>query len=165
MSYINPLNTPAYTNNVNAVANTMGIKESNNDTPLESNKLSFFSSAQETMQTLGQSVLGKDNIVDWEAKGLKIDDKTIELAYEQMSLGLQELGGKAGKVSFNPHQIVKSLQDVPEWFNEEQQKSIDSIQDPVVKQRFQAGELFASTIATNPSKQKSVDSYLSVYNS
>jgi hypothetical protein len=165
MSSINPLSTSVYTNSVSALASNKGVKESNNDTPLESNKLSFFSSAQETMQTLGKSVLGKDNIADWEAKGLKIDDKTIELAYEQMSLGLQELGGKAGKVSFNSHQIVKSLQDVPEWFNEEQQKAIESIQDPVVQERFQAGELFASTLAINPSKHKSVDSYISIYNS
>ncbi|RAJ98814.1 hypothetical protein [Aliidiomarina maris] len=99
------------------------------------------------MKMLGASVLGKDNIEQWEAKGLELDDAAYEKAFEVFNEAFKWGNSQGGDLSgisysFNAYDIVASAQNVPEWFETERTQYIKQQQHPGVREAFADGALW-----------------------
>ena len=79
-----------------------------------------------------------------------------------MNRGLESLGGKAGYVALNKHQIVMNYQQTPDWFEGEQQDFIASHPIPEVRERFSNGDWFVAIQTTSGSSTRAISAYSNV---
>lgn len=140
LSSINQIYTPSRISPVQTGNQAMPVEKTTK--PDSSPQPSF-----DTIKKLGSLVLGKDNIRQWEAQGLELDDAVYEKAYEAFNEAFQwgqsqGVGLSNISNSFNAHDIVASAQTVPAWFEAERVQYIDQQQHPGVQEAFAGGALW-----------------------
>ncbi|MFT6031319.1 MAG: hypothetical protein ACI8O8_003069 [Oleiphilaceae bacterium] len=93
--------------------------------------------------------LGESTVQEWSAKGLNISDeaviaagKTFDDAFKRMTEeNGTSLAGKGG-LALNKHQIILNSQEVPDWFTQEYESVLSSMDNKEMKTAFEKGELF-----------------------
>lgn len=91
---------------------------------------------------------GMKQLEKWEAQGMPISEESILAAGDAFNAGfkqrLDESGGTYSKkgLAINRHEIVKTNQDVPDWFLEEQQNLISQMAQNGTRAAFERGALF-----------------------
>lgn len=94
---------------------------------------------------LGLMALGQSTLDEWAAKGLEVTEQAVlaaaEALQEAFRKNLQENGtSTAGSsIALNRHQLVINAQSVPDWFVEEYEHVVSSIQDSAVKNAYKNG--------------------------
>lgn len=97
---------------------------------------------------LGLFALGKSTIDDWSAKGLELTEKSVLAAaeaYQDASRKIFDENGSSTAGSgmvLNRHQIIIESQAVPDWFMEEYESTLLSMDNSKVKDAFENGDTF-----------------------
>ncbi|MFT6902610.1 MAG: hypothetical protein ACJAXS_002826 [Colwellia sp.] len=93
--------------------------------------------------------LGSSAVNEWSAKGLDISKEAVISAGKAFQEGFTQLskeygdslGGKGG-ISVNKHQVVINTQEVPDWFKQEYDSALSSMDNKDMIKAFEEGELF-----------------------
>jgi hypothetical protein len=121
------------------------------------------------MYHFGLMALGQSTIEEWTSKGMNISDETViaagEALEQAMNKALTENGPTAGRsAALNKHQIVINSQDVPDWFIQEFENTLASMDNKEMKNAFEKGDLFFTSKPSSPGTN-ALASYASVANS
>jgi len=112
--------------------------------------------------------LGVSTVQEWSAKGLNISDEAVIAAGKAFDDGMKKkyeengtsLAGKGG-LALNKYQIIMNSQEVPDWFTQEYESVLSSMDDKEMKRAFEKGDLFF-TSKPSFSRVDALASYASV---
>jgi len=99
----------------------------------------------------GLMALGRSTMQEWESKGLNVSDEAIiasgnafQAAFTQM---VEESGPSlaGSSLALNKYQIIINSQEVPDWFRQEYQNSLSSMDDGDMKSAFENAERFVTS--------------------
>ncbi len=108
-------------------------------------------SGEEGAFKLGLMALGNDTIQGWAEQGLELDREAVIAAGEAFQQAFKQMkdeseGDLAGSsLALNKHQIVINSQQTPDWFKQEYQAVLASMDNQAMKEAFQQGELFVTS--------------------
>ncbi|MEG3639428.1 hypothetical protein [Magnetococcus sp. PR-3] len=87
---------------------------------------------------------GEAQRADWAKQGLEVTEQTLLEAANTFNEGFQAMTEQGNprdySLSLNRHQLVMNTQDVPSWFLQEYQDTVQALQDPAQQQAFAQGE-------------------------
>jgi len=115
----------------------------------------------------GLMALGISTMQEWEAKGLNISNEAIIAAGNTYQDAFAQMVGESGSslagssLALNKYQIIINSQEVPDWFTQEYENTLTSMDDEGMKSAFEKGELFFTSIASF-SRADALASYASV---
>ena len=99
----------------------------------------------------GLMALGINTMQEWESKGLNISDEAIIAAGNAYQAAFTQVVEKSGSslagssLALNKHQIIINSQEVPDWFTQEYENALSSMDDEGMKSAFESGELFVTS--------------------
>ncbi len=97
---------------------------------------------------LGLIALRQSVVDDWSSKGLELSEQSILAAGEAFQdafrKNLEENGSSTAgsSIVLNRHQIVINSQAVPDWFVEEYENTLSSMDNSKIRSAFENGEIF-----------------------
>ncbi len=115
----------------------------------------------------GLMVLGKSTMDEWSAKGLDISDEAVIAAGKAFQDAFTKMVEESGSslagssLAINKHQILINTQEVPDWFKQEYETVLSSMEDKEMKNAFEKGELFVTSKPAS-SRVDALASYASV---
>jgi len=111
--------------------------------------------------------LGVSTVQEWSAKGLDIADEAVIAAGKAFDNATKTMFGESGtssagsSLALNKHQIVINSQEVPNWFTQEYESVVSSMDNKEMKSAFEKGELFF-TSKPSSSRVDALATYASV---
>lgn len=109
-------------------------------------------STREGKLQFGLAALRQNTVAGWTAKGLEVSEEALINAAEAMQAGFKENLERYGpdsmagsRTALNAHQIVMNSQEVPDWFAQEYQQNLNTMDNPEMKAAFQQGATYFSS--------------------
>lgn len=106
---------------------------------------------------LGLMALGQSTVDDWSSRGLELEEESIIAAAEAFQSAFRENLEKNGSstadssIALNRHQIVINSQAVPDWFVDEYEDTLSSMDNSQLKSAFENGDAFYVSQLSTPS--------------
>jgi len=111
--------------------------------------------------------LGVSTVQEWSANGLNISEEAVIAAGKSWDSATKKIFGESGSsfsgssLALNKHQIIINSQEVPDWFTNEYESVLSSMDNKEMKSAFEKGDLFF-TSKPSSSSINALASYASV---
>jgi hypothetical protein len=92
--------------------------------------------------------LGVSTVQEWSDKGIKISEEAVIAAGKSWDSATNKMFGESGtssagsSLALNKHQIVINSQEVPDWFTQEYESVLSSMDNKEMRSAFEKGDLF-----------------------
>jgi len=149
---------------------SVSISQTAHDQSIQATQGLIDMSGEDGAYKLGLMALGNSTIQDWADQGLPISKEAVIAAGEAFQQAFSQMqdesdGSLAGSsLALNKYKIVMDSQQTPDWFKQEYEAVLASMDNNEMKDAFQQGDLFVTSKASSLNNVNALANYSSVAN-
>jgi len=149
---------------------SVSISQAAHDQSIQATKGLIDMSGEDGTYKLGLMALGNSTIQGWADQGLALTKEAVIAAGEAFQQAFSQMqdesdGSLAGSsLALNKYQIVMDSQQTPDWFKQEYESVLASMDNHEMKDAFQQGDLFVTSKASSLNNVNALANYSTVAN-
>jgi hypothetical protein len=149
---------------------SVSISQAAHDQSIQATQGLIDMSGEDGGYKLGLMALGNSTIQGWADQGLALTKEAVIAAGEAFQQAFSQMqdesdGSFAGSsLALNKYQVVMDSQQTPDWFKQEYESVLASMDNNEMKDAFQQGELFVTSKASSLNNANALANYSTVAN-